>query len=47
MVAGSTAKAAKTWPDLPYSAWQETRDTLHLCTRVATAPQAAMSSSSK
>jgi hypothetical protein len=23
------------WPDLPYQAWRDTRDTLHMCTQVA------------
>ena len=31
MVASSPHQA---WPDLPYSAWRETRDTLHLWTQV-------------
>jgi hypothetical protein len=29
-----TAVDADTWPDLPYAAWKDTRDTLHLWTQI-------------
>src|ERR1035441_4108547 len=29
-----TAASAQRWPELPYAAWKDTRDTLHLWTQV-------------
>ncbi|MES1148515.1 MAG: DUF5996 family protein, partial [Bradyrhizobium guangdongense] len=29
------SKTAERWPELPYAAWKDTRETLHLWTQVA------------